>query len=102
VNAKGGVARWTALFVVRAYQVVLSPFLGGNCRFHPSCSNYAIEAIERWGARRGVWLGLKRVLRCRPFGGRGYDPVPENWPERGEFRNAAKRAEEIRAAGVTH
>jgi putative membrane protein insertion efficiency factor len=65
------------LALVRSYQVFLSPFLGGACRFHPSCSNYAYEAIERHGARRGVVLAMKRLVRCRPFGPGGLDPVPE-------------------------
>lgn len=62
--------------------MLLGPFLGGNCRFHPSCSHYTREAIEKHGARRGAWLGLKRLLRCRPFGASGYDPVPEEYPQR--------------------
>ena len=62
---------------VRAYQVTLSPLFGDCCRFTPSCSNYMIEAIQIHGAGKGVWLGVKRLLRCHPFGGKGYDPVPE-------------------------
>jgi putative membrane protein insertion efficiency factor len=58
--------------------VLLSPFFGGACKFYPSCSHYAYQAIERHGARRGVWLGLKRLGRCRPFSPGGYDPVPQN------------------------
>jgi len=69
------------IFAVRGYQVVLSPFLGGACRFHPSCSHYAGEAIARHGALRGAGLALRRLLRCRPFSSGGYDPVPE-MPER--------------------
>jgi hypothetical protein len=61
---------------VRAYQAVLSPFLGGQCRFHPTCSHYAIEALARHGAVRGGWLAARRLLRCHPLGGRGVDPVP--------------------------
>jgi len=64
------------VLLVRAYQVVLSPMMGGCCRFEPSCSNYMIEAIEVHGAVRGVLLGLMRLLRCHPFGRSGYDPVP--------------------------
>jgi putative membrane protein insertion efficiency factor len=48
----------------------------GSCRFHPSCSDYMAEAVARFGARRGTWLGLRRLIRCLPFGGHGYDPVP--------------------------
>ncbi|HVA17275.1 MAG TPA: membrane protein insertion efficiency factor YidD, partial [Candidatus Dormibacteraeota bacterium] len=60
---------------VRGYQIFLGPFFGGGCKFEPSCSHYTYEAIERFGARRGAWLGLKRFLRCRPFSAGGYDPV---------------------------
>jgi putative membrane protein insertion efficiency factor len=63
--------------VVRGYQWAISPWLGPRCRFDPTCSNYMITAIERHGAARGGWLGLKRILRCHPWGGTGYDPVPE-------------------------
>jgi putative membrane protein insertion efficiency factor len=68
---------WLVLALVRFYQVFLSPFLGGVCRFYPSCSQYAYEAIERHGARRGAVLAAKRLLRCRPFGPGGFDPVPD-------------------------
>ena len=62
--------------LVRAYQVTLGPFLGGACKFYPSCSHYAMQAIEIHGARRGSWLTLKRLGRCRPFTRGGFDPVP--------------------------
>jgi putative membrane protein insertion efficiency factor len=65
-----------ALVAVRAYQLVLSPLTGGACRFEPSCSRYALEAIERHGAARGLWLALRRVGRCHPFARPGIDPVP--------------------------
>jgi hypothetical protein len=58
------------------YRVTLSPLLGPCCRFEPSCSAYALEALERYGARRGAWLSLRRVLRCHPFHPAGFDPVP--------------------------
>jgi hypothetical protein len=61
---------------VRAYQVVLSPLMGGACRFEPSCSNYMIEAIKVHGPFKGALIGLWRILRCHPFGAHGYDPVP--------------------------
>ena len=65
------------LMLVRAYQVLLGPLLGGSCRYYPSCSRYAGEAIERFGARRGSWLALRRLLRCHPFSPGGVDLVPE-------------------------
>ena len=61
---------------IRAYQKVVSPLLGPRCRFHPSCSSYAIEAIEKHGAARGSWLAARRIARCHPFRPGGYDPVP--------------------------
>jgi len=65
------------LFAVHAYQACLGPFFGGNCRFYPSCSNYACEAIEGHGAGRGTWLAVRRVLRCHPFSLGGIDLVPD-------------------------
>lgn len=62
--------------LVTAYRYALSPLLGRHCRFHPSCSVYAAEALERHGAWRGVWLALRRVARCHPWHPGGYDPVP--------------------------
>lgn len=64
------------LLVFRFYRYFISPLLGSNCRFHPSCSAYAMEAVERHGAWRGGWLAIKRVGRCSPFHPGGYDPVP--------------------------
>lgn len=63
-------------FLIQAYRVLLSPFLGSHCRFTPSCSQYATEAIQRYGALRGSWLALKRIARCHPLCDGGYDPVP--------------------------
>jgi putative membrane protein insertion efficiency factor len=65
------------VLLLRAYRASLSPLFGGACRFHPSCSAYWIEAIERHGAARGAALGVRRVLRCRPWGDSGFDPVPD-------------------------
>jgi len=65
--------RWT----VRGYQLFISPILPGSCRYHPSCSAYALEALETHGPFSGGWLALKRIARCNPWCGFGYDPVPE-------------------------
>jgi uncharacterized protein len=65
-----------ALALIRGYQRFLSPFLGPSCRFHPTCSAYAVTAIERHGLVRGGWLALRRIGRCHPFSAGGHDPVP--------------------------
>ena len=64
------------VIAVRAYQLLLSPFAGGACRFHPSCSHYAIDALQTHGVVRGFWLAARRVSRCHPLGSAGFDPVP--------------------------
>jgi putative membrane protein insertion efficiency factor len=64
------------LAVLRAYQYFLRPLLGANCRFAPSCSDYALEAIRKHGAAKGAWLAARRVARCHPYHPGGYDPVP--------------------------
>jgi putative membrane protein insertion efficiency factor len=64
------------VLVIRLYQAVLSPLMGGQCRFMPTCSNYAIEAVRQFGAVKGGWLALKRILKCHPLGSKGYDPTP--------------------------
>lgn len=63
--------------IIKAYQILISPLSRGNCRFVPTCSNYAIEAIEKHGALYGIYLSAGRILRCNPFNPGGYDPVPE-------------------------
>ncbi len=72
------------LAVIRLYQLTLSPLLGPSCRFEPSCSHYAAQAIREHGPLRGGWLGLRRIVRCQPFCSGGFDPVPhagarEHW-----------------------
>ena len=67
---------WLAIKLIRGYQLVLSPYVGWHCRFQPTCSAYAIEAISRYGVLRGTHLAAKRLLRCRPGGDDGFDPVP--------------------------
>jgi uncharacterized protein len=74
--ARHGMLNWSLRVFVRLYQLLISPLLLPSCRFLPSCSDYAIEAIERHGALRGLGLALWRLARCNPWGGNGYDPVP--------------------------
>ncbi len=64
------------MFLVRMYRFFISPLLGSNCRFSPSCSTYAMQALEKYGALRGSWLAVKRILRCHPWHPGGADPVP--------------------------
>lgn len=64
------------VFFLRTYQYAISPFLGRRCRYYPSCSEYAVEAVQKYGAVKGGWLGVKRVCRCHPWHPGGYDPVP--------------------------
>ena len=69
--------KFLALKLLRAYQLLISPMLGQNCRFSPSCSNYSMQAIERFGFFKGCWLTTVRLLRCHPFHPGGHDPIPE-------------------------
>ena len=68
--------RTVLLALIRAYQYLFRPLLGSNCRFYPSCSDYAREAVEKHGAVRGSWLAFRRIARCHPYHPGGYDPVP--------------------------
>lgn len=67
--------RRVLIFLVLVYRATLGQFMGGHCRFHPSCSQYAIDAINKYGPARGAWRAFKRICRCHPWGGRGYDPA---------------------------
>lgn len=69
--------RKVLIILVKGYRLLLSPFIGRHCRFEPTCSCYAIDALERHGSLRGSWLTIRRILRCHPFSPGGYDPVPE-------------------------
>ncbi len=90
VDALGRLLAWPILLLVQIYRVTISPVLGANCRFEPTCSSYAIEALRQYGAFRGSVLAAKRIARCHPWGSSGYDPVPGPGPEADtdEDRNA--------------
>ncbi|MEJ7673069.1 MAG: membrane protein insertion efficiency factor YidD [Chitinophagaceae bacterium] len=64
------------IFLIRVYQKIISPWLGPSCRFTPTCSQYGVEALKKYGAVKGLWLTIKRIARCNPWGGHGHDPVP--------------------------
>ena len=64
------------IFLIKLYQWVISPLLGSKCRYTPTCSQYGIEALKKYGPIKGLWLTIKRIARCHPWGGHGYDPVP--------------------------
>jgi putative membrane protein insertion efficiency factor len=68
--------KYLLLVLISAYRYTLRPLLGANCRFAPTCSDYAREAVEKYGASRGAWLAARRILRCHPYHPGGYDPVP--------------------------
>jgi uncharacterized protein len=78
--------------LIRLYQLFLSPLVGPTCRYLPSCSDYAAEAIARHGALTGSWLALRRLLRCHPWGGSGYDPVPPARPTASPAASACRHS----------
>lgn len=67
---------WLFIGLIRIYQNTISPFIGANCRYTPTCSAYGVEAIQKYGALKGGWMALKRILSCNPWGKSGHDPVP--------------------------
>ena len=83
-NAVSRLLAWPLIMLVRFYRLAISPWLGVNCRYDPTCSRYAIEALQTHGIIRGTWLAAKRIGRCHPWGWSGYDPVPENRQEKHE------------------
>ena len=70
------------ILIIRFYQILISPLLGSNCRFLPTCSEYSLESLKEYGIVKGVYLSIKRISHCHPFGGHGYDPVPKKMKER--------------------
>ncbi len=80
---------------VRAYRLIFSPWVGFNCRYHPTCSAYAMEALKNHGGIKGSWLAAKRIARCHPWGGAGHDPVPPSAikSERGSHDPSARGSE---------
>ena len=68
--------KFLLIIPIKFYQILISPLLGPHCRFTPTCSQYAVEAIEKHGPIKGIWLAIKRIARCHPWGGCGHDPVP--------------------------
>ena len=77
LKALGTLLAWPLLALVWLYRILVSPWLGNNCRYEPTCSKFALEALREHGAFRGTWLAARRIGRCHPWGGSGYDPVPD-------------------------
>lgn len=99
-RARGNVVgRRILIGLIRFYRAAISPMLSAACRYRPTCSEYAETAVRRYGALRGGWLAAKRLLRCHPFGGRGWDPVPgrpgreEDRPDESEIEDATNARE---------
>ena len=90
--------RWLLVGVLRAYRAVVSPLYGPVCRYHPSCSSYALAAVTRFGAVRGTWMAVRRVLRCNPWSFGGYDPVPGTDPG----HDAATAADRVTGGSPAH
>jgi uncharacterized protein len=80
------------LWLLRAYRLIISPLYGQVCRYHPSCSAYALDAVSRFGATKGSWLALRRISRCHPWASGGYDPIPAQFAWR---RSTVPRSEEL-------
>lgn len=85
-NAVSRALAFPLILLLRFYRLAISPWLGVNCRYDPTCSRYAIEALQAHGALRGSWLAVRRIGRCHPWGGSGYDPVPNADKEEDEAR----------------
>lgn len=85
-NTVSKVLAWPLVQLVRLYRLLISPWLGANCRFEPTCSSYTIEALQTYGVLKGTALAAKRIGRCHPWGESGYDPVPRKNEENDESR----------------
>lgn len=83
--------KYLLIGIVRLYQLTISPYLPSSCRYHPTCSTYAIEALREHGVVKGGWLTVKRIGRCHPWGESGYDPVPRHRDRQSQFSNSDKR-----------
>ena len=94
-SSRRSLGTWVLLGFLRFYIVCLAPIFGGACKFYPSCSNYAVEAVTKHGARRGFALAAKRLLRCRPFTQGGFDPVPDDLPHSKKTRRASRRLQVV-------
>lgn len=88
-NNKPSIPGRIIILLIRFYQAAISPWLGPSCRHQPTCSAYMVEAIQEWGALRGGWLGIKRLLKCHPWGTSGYDPVPKKDSANGAEKNVS-------------
>ncbi len=95
-----GALRLAMLVLIRGYQLLVSPFFPPSCRYYPSCSEYARQAVVRHGPLRGGWLALRRLLRCHPWADWGYDPVPERAPDRAPDSKSAAGAAKKSAGGL--
>ncbi|NDE10679.1 MAG: membrane protein insertion efficiency factor YidD [Chitinophagia bacterium] len=76
LNKIGAILSLPFIFLIKLYQLIISPWLGNQCRYSPTCSQYGIEALRKYGPIKGLWLTLKRIARCNPWGNHGHDPVP--------------------------
>lgn len=93
--------KYVLIALLKAYRLVISPLYGNVCRYYPSCSAYALRAVEAHGAARGSWLAVRRLLRCHPWAAGGYDPVPDTYEGRAWVAEQAERARRSAAAGDT-
>jgi len=78
-NSAGRVLSGTAVYIIKLYKLLISPWLPASCRYYPTCSDYSVQAIKQFGILRGGYLAARRILSCNPFGGSGFDPVPHTF-----------------------